>query len=354
MTVGNDALQTLIESGVVTEDMSVGQIAEALAKVEAGEAPTAPTPVTTVPPVEQPVVTEPPAAKVETPTPPTSSSVPPAAEVEAPVLTPSGQQIPYGVLRGTREQRDRAISERDNAVRELNALQERHRTEVAALQANLTTQQQAPTPTQVQKVQQAADRAGFRDEEGNVVDVATVDIAQYRGQYPSELLNLIGGLQHEIVRLRGSEVTRQQHERMTDQQREQADIDAVPAVAAWQADADPTMWNALNGAYKGLRTQDAWKDKSRVEVLQEVARRLGGSQQAPQHQTPVTPGTNVSAQIAAAQAKAAPLSHSDLPAGSPPAQSEQEALENMDSAAIAQRMKDMTPEQQDELLRRYG
>jgi hypothetical protein len=55
-----------------------------------------------------------------------------------------------------------------------------------------------------------------------------------------------------------------------------------------------------------------------------------------------------------AAGKATPVSHSDLPSGSPPAQSEIETLEGMGPVQIAEKMRNMTPDQADAFLSRLG
>ena len=336
--------------------MSIEQIAELVNQAESGQPP-APKPETPPSAESPPVVETPPAAAAPAAAAPAAST--PPAEPDGPVSLPSGQTIPYGVLRNTRADRDRWQAEAQRATAALNELQERHRADTERLTQQLQAQGSPATTGQVQQAQQIANRAGLRDQNGNPVDVATVDFTQFEGQYPPEILTALGALQAQVIDLRESDAQRRAREQHDTRTQEQIDIDSVPRIAQWHSDPDPTMWNAVNAAYSSLVKQDAWKDKSRVEVLTEVANRLGGAQ-PPATTTPpptpaVTPGTKpLATHIAAARAQSVPLSHSDLPAGSPPAQGEAEQLNSLDITQLAERFANASPAEQEAMLRRYG
>lgn len=359
MTDGNREgpdLGVLMERGLVTENMSPSEIAVIVSQYESGN-PDPKLPVVQEPAPAAQVVTQEPKPEAAAATAAQATAAAATPEPEGPIATGGGATIPYAVLKNTRADRDRWQQQAQEAAAALEKLQREHSAQIADLQAKVTNQQGAPSAAQVAKVQDLANKAGFTDENGNPVDVTTIDITQYRGAFPDELVNLIGALQHEVVGLRNDNASRIRVEQTQAKDQEQLDIDSVPQVAAWQAAQDGgVMWNAVTATYGALRQQEAWKTKTRPEVLTEVARLLGGASQAstPTNTTTVTPGTKAAAAIEAARSTHVPLSHSDLPTGSPAAQSEVQALDQLSPTQLAARLETMSPAQQEAFLAKFG
>lgn len=275
-------------------------------------------------------------------------------ESEAPVATSNGgSTIPFAVLRGTRERLAAATA----SLEELRTNSQR---EIEQLRQQLAAQPTPATSTQQEKVQAAADRAGLVDENGRPIDVSTIDISHLRDSYPAELVNLIAGLQQKVIHLESRDTSRARQETLTAEEQQQRDIDSVGAWAKWQVDPSDVMWNAANAALNALGRDPAWGAKSRVERMEEVARQFGAASTpaaaaaAPPLSTAGTPGTKTADALRSAQQRSVPLSHSDLPAGTPAAQNEREQLANLDATDLQARMQNMTPEEQDAFIQRYA
>lgn len=370
MPVGNadsDVLAQLAESGKITDDTPIAEVERLVAEAEAGGATTVATSAVaetaeaadTVDHLAAPsiaaLVTQASAAPVDKQQgTPTAAPVAVAEEEPAPIATPSGRTIDYGVLKSTRQQRDQYRAQAEEAAKALEDLREENRKQTEQLQ-----RLQATGQTTTAQVQQAVDAAGVTDQRGRPVDVATVDIESLRNKFPDEIVDIIAAQQKTIEGLAQRDAVRVQTEHLTREQQLQADIDSVPALAKWQADQDPSMWNAAVAVRQTLGRDEAWKGKPQVEVFEEVARRLGGQVSPPvtsqqQNQTGTTPGAKAASALQAAQLRAVPHTHSDLPAGTPVAQSELEGLSGLDVTQIAEKMAGMTPAQEEEFMRRYG
>ncbi len=283
-------------------------------------------------------------------------------EPEGPIATESGNgTIPYAVLKGTRE---RLAEAQENLRRNKAESEER----ISTLEQQLAART-APTRATADSVQDVADRAGITDAAGNKVDVTKIDVTSLRGEFPDAVVNIIESLQQALVAhettistLQKREQGRVQQEQLSEEELLQKDIDAVPQLAIWAADKDPKMFDRAVRFDNALLADPEWKGKPRVERYAEVVRLIGGETPKPAASTTTTAKPTqtpaqvrtVSAELQRAAARAAPTSLSDLPAGSPAAQSETEAIEGMDALAIAAKMQDMTPAQQEAFLARFA
>lgn len=254
----------------------------------------------------------------------------------------------YGALKGTRRMlaQERAKSSR---AEEQRADLERQLQEAKAVGA-----------TQQETTQDAADKAGITDKSGNAVDVLTVDISKLRGNFDDEIVDAIEALQNISVSqrnvikdLQGREAQRVNADKVSVANSIQQDIDAVPELAAWQALEDGALFDKADKFDKVLKTLPEWQDKPRADRYREVVRLVSG-QPAAASVTKQQIGSAVSGAKAQAAARAAPISHSDLPAGSPAAQSESEALEGLDITQLAEKMQGLSPERIEQLLERVG
>lgn len=272
------------------------------------------------------------------------------------IVRENGETIPYAVLQGTREQLKQAKSK----LQDLSQEREADKRRIAELQSQLEARQTADSQ-QTKDVQSAVDAAGVTDSRGNSVDVATVDVSKLRGEFPEEIVNVIEALQNnlrstqETVRtLQARESGRIQGERQSAAEQLQADIDSIPALATWQAAEDQSMYEAAIAVDSHLRKSPEWADKPRVERFREVVKRLGGQVSSGQQAGGSTHAGTVNEALRQATAKAHPISHSDLPAGSPAAQSEQESLGSLDVTQLAEKMSGMNTKDIDALLARLG
>jgi hypothetical protein len=193
------------------------------------------------------------------------------------------------------------------------------------------------------------------------------------------VVNAIEALQQAVVaqastisELRSRDAVRTTQETLTQEEQLQVDIDAVPFIAKLQADESPHLWNAAVALDKSLSSDPAWQGKTRVEVFREIARQMGApddeiqapdataaASQAPvkptkQAPTPAQAQQKVQGALQRAAARAAPTSLTDLPAGSPAAQSEADNLAGMDVTELAVKFAAMTPSQQDAYLAKHG
>lgn len=300
------------------------------------------------------------------------------AEPEGPIVSETGRTIPFGVLKGTREQLKSAQENLRRVQEERETERAADRQRIADLESQLAaTRKSAPTQQQAQEVQDIADRAGVTDAQGNQVDVTKIDVSSLRGEFPAPVVDIIESLQKALVAhettiqtLRSRDAERAQQEDLTEADKLQADIDAVPWLAKQQASDEPHLWNAAIAMDKSLRADPTWADKPRHERFQEIARRFGASNeeiQAPAlEDTPAAAATKktvaspaqvqktVEGALKRAQARSTPTSLTDLPAGSPAAQSEAEAIGTMDVTELAAKFANMTPAQQEAYLAKHA
>jgi hypothetical protein len=270
------------------------------------------------------------------------------------------------VLQGTRERLAQAEENLRKSEEERQAAKQR----ADDLERQLSEARTTPTAKTTQQVQAVADQAGITDAQGRPIDVTKIDIASLRGEFPKPIVDMLEtfqkaliGQQSTIQQLRTDSSRRAAKESLTEEEQIQADIDSVPALAQWAADADPAMFNRAVALDSALLGETKWQSATRLERYQEVARILGGEQKpAPAKETPAPNSSQQPAQVTQkvsdalqrAVARSAPISHSDLPAGAPAAQSEHESLESMDVLDIASKMQNMTPEQQQAFIDRFA
>lgn len=299
----------------------------------------------------------------------TSSDTAQHDDSEGPIISPSGKAIPFGVLKGTREQLARA---QENLKASAQARQQDQET-IIQLREQLAAASKA-TPSQAQEVQQIADRAGVTDASGRPVDVTKIDVSALRGEFPDAVVDVIEALQNTVVHhertirdLNSRDATRTKSERLTAEEQLQADIDAVPFIAQLQADEKDLRWDAAVAMDGRLAEDPEWSGKSRVERFQHIAKLLlGGASEEPpaesapapvpgkQAATPAQVKQTVDGALKRAAARAAPTSLTDLPAGSPAAQSDQQALETMDTLDLAAKFATMSQSQIDAYLAKHG
>lgn len=264
-------------------------------------------------------------------TPPADASTPPVGSTDQGevIATRDGKgTIPYAVLAAERRR-----------VAEL----ERRLAEAAKPAASATPE--------------AAAAAGADDgeDDGDADSDEAELLSQLRAEYPEKLVNV---LERALERATSAEqriAAYENAQRAVKQQNVTDVIDADPVLSQWRDAEDASTFDVAIEIDDQLRKDPRWRDKPMAERFETVkkmtALRVGielpASSAAPNPSVPAPAGSskpavpNLEAAAAAVLAQAAsksrgrPLSHSDLPAGTAPAQSEQEAAGNLSVHQLA-------------------
>jgi hypothetical protein len=258
----------------------------------------------------------------------------------------------YGALSGTRK----ALKEANRRAEEKDLLHEQEAAKLRQQNEELLARVNAKASGSTAAVQQAADAAGITDDQGNAVDVTTIDVEALREVYDGPVVDAIAALQAQVQKygavikdLTAKNASRERTDEEVRADQVQRDIDAVPVLAEWQA-GNPRLWSAAIAVEQELLNDPEWQGKSRVERFQEVARTLGGNAKPAAKQDT----TKTADALKAAASRAVPTSLSELPSGTAPGQSETETLEELDVTQLAAKMAGMTKSQQDAFLERMA
>ena len=271
-----------------------------------------------------------------------ATETPPASEGEeeviAPIESPTGKTIPYGVLKGTREKLSQAEARANAAVEKVNALE--------------------------QKILEMGSKPNGEEldlKELPKTESGEFDFDAMQEEFPDEIVNVLKAvvsrskqLEERVTELSERDQKRSVNEQATEAETLQGAIDSVSALSDWQAN-DPVMWNAAVAVDKTLRNDPEWQDKSMSERFEEVAKRLGkpsSSTDEPAHNKDEL-DSKVNEALKSAKAKI-PGSLSDIPGGAPPASSETEALDNLSVIQTASKFENMSPEKMEEYLASIG
>lgn len=136
----------------------------------------------------------------------------------------------------------------------------------------------------------------------------------------------------------------------------QDDIDSVPLLAGWQATGGPEF-EAAKALDTALLRSPKWKDKPRTERFAEVARQVADQfdiqveDEAPPNPTPTPNRADPKAVIAKA-GRTAPNTLSDFKGGA--AATPPDRIDKMGPAQALRRMEDMTDEEIEEHLAKFG
>lgn len=286
------------------------------------------------------------------------------------VLTRDGKHvIPYTVLEQTRQQRQE--------------LEERNRQlEQELEQVRQSAQQSDQSRVQAQ---QALDKAEGRQQDvlerhdiqaGDLPkkDDGTFDLESLRQEYPDEVVNVLAANNREVVALR-QQVEALERDRQAQAERErqltrtsiQEQIDSIPELAEVQAEGG-RRWKMAVNVDNDLKEDPDWSQTSNRLRFHEVVHLMNGGRprtpaeaeaaieaanQPPREPSaPVDPRERADERIQQqAGTRSAPPTHSDLPAGQKPAQSEQERLEQTDVMDLERDFSGATDP--DELINRY-
>lgn len=186
-------------------------------------------------------------------------------------------------------------------------------------------------------------------------------IEELRGQFPSAVVDALVALNDENVALKGkifdSEKARPRAETLTDEQRAaqvaQDLIDQDPVLSKWQNDTDPANWNRAVRFDSMLREDPDWGKKPLQDRFAEVRRLMGHPAESAPTETEAQKATRIAAEAerrAAGNAGAPGFTHSDLPGGTPPAQTDRDSVGTMDIHTLASKVESMSPAQLERLL----
>lgn len=251
--------------------------------------------------------------------------------------------IPYSVLK----------SERDRAAR-AEQLAKESADKIAALEAQIAAGKQGATPGESARTTEATTEVeALTDEELEAIreDFPTMYKALKAQQATISALKSQLQPVEEDRRQQQAERQRTQEEQVRDA------IDATPKLAHIQA-TDPERFAAAQQFDAVLRNQAKWAGKplaerfARVVELVEMehgAIDIPGAKPATTQKTPeeLKKAAEAAAAAAAKAKPTVPTSLSDFPAGSPPAQSESQALESLTPLQLADKFARMTPAQQE-------
>lgn len=279
-----------------------------------------------------------------------------ATQDEEPVvLTKSGNHtIPYQVLVDARERASQMEAQVTELTQQLEAMKEGGKAEKAAGDSEI----------QIELLSEEA--LAELDELGDEIG----DTARKQQQ-------AIRVLSAEIAKLKGEREAEKRQEAKAQQDREQEMRDEISAAIAanktlssWREAAtrvenpDSTMWQKAYMVDQMLLNSPEWADSTNyserfAKVVEVVGMLYGGVDKPPSASQSDTKETQADLKEAAdaklkEKGSEVPISLSDIPGGAAPAQSDVETLENASSVAIGQKFMDMTPEQIESYLARFG
>lgn len=260
------------------------------------------------------------------------------------VLARDGKNIiPFSVLK----------SERDRAGR-AEQLAKEQSDRIAALEAQIAAGNQGAKPGESARTTEAATEAELSDEE---LAVLKEDFPTQYKVYMAQQATI------KALQAQQQQVEQDRQQQQAERQRTQAEmvrdaIDATPKLAHIQS-TDPDRFAAAQRYDAVLRDDPRWQGKPLAERFAEVVKlvetthgaiEIPGAKPPAAQKTPEQLKAEAEAVAKAAASKTVPTSMSDFPAGDPPAQSEQAALESMTPAQLADKFSKMSPEQMDAYL----
>lgn len=253
------------------------------------------------------------------------------------VLTKDGKHvIPYNVLERERERASRA----EQTIKELEA----------------RLQQSA-----------AGDPNGAADK--GAVDISQDDLDELEQEIPEVakvIKHLMGKLNEAtgvITQLRDEQERTKQVRAQEEADEFEAAINSTSHLKGWRDKAfskeapDRTMWDRAVKVDSMLREDPEWSDKPYSERLAQVEKTVTamyGMNVAPPKTDKQPDLKTVADEKLKGKGGDVPTSLSDIPGGNPPAQGYAETLENASTVALGQKFLNMTVEQQEAYLARFG
>lgn len=264
-------------------------------------------------------------------------------------------EIPYTVLEETRTRAATAEAKATELETKLNGL---------------LTQLKTAKETRGGQGQQA-DQPNATAGDGSVDD-ALKDILAHEADYPPAMVKLAKAVHGQLTETRSElqvlktrAVKADTAVQQTEQEALQADIDAVPDIATWQAE-NGEAWATAVRTDQYLRTLPKWQDKPQRERFAEVARRVREDLGLPPavNKAAGDKGKGNGAAAASGKGKAAGddgkgaapgvRTMSDIPGGQAPVQSGLENVESMSTAQLGDMVENLSDDQLGAFLAKYG
>ena len=255
------------------------------------------------------------------------------------VLAKDGKNvIPYAVLESAR---DRAAKAEQLAAEQAKELE--------------TLKAQKPAAREEPKSEL------LTDEELAALQADSPTLAKVLAAQQAEIQKLTG----TVTELKGRETHRATTEQAEVKSEIQTAIDAVPELAAWQADKDQSAFNIAVAHDMTLRRLPKYRDVSfedRFKVAVRLTKLTLAEQEQEPEKEPEKAGLDVKApkpeevraaaeaKLKALGAKGLPTSLSDIPGGAPPAVDERDRVEQMSIIELGQKFMGMSPEQREAYL----
>jgi prefoldin subunit 5 len=298
-------------------------------KIAANEAVT-PTPGDETPGDEVKGEQTPPAEKVETEA--ATEEKTEEGEKPAPIKSKDGKhEIPYSVLQTEREKRRAAEESLQELTNRLNELEKK-------VQTGDTTQQ-----TESRQTEEILD-----DDDLKAIEE---DFPQF-GKLIKALKGQISSLESTVTDLRTKDEQREVVAAKSKGDEVQATIEANPTLLYWQSQ-DPEMFKVAIQYDDVIRADPRNQSLTLAQRFERVVHAVeavyGKTEVPPEYRKepePVTDEVREAAKKAIAAAGSfKPKTLSDMPGGTPPAQTERERIENMSPAQLDAMMQKMSPEE---------
>ncbi|MGH8562723.1 MAG: hypothetical protein ACREXW_01030 [Gammaproteobacteria bacterium] len=266
------------------------------------------------------------------------------------VLTRDGKHvIPYDVLRSERDARKALEAQTAALTAELEALKKAQPAGAAA------------DPEQPQKHADAAAAELPAEVEAKAEELRESYGDEFADQWLDnyKLKVQVAAVTRWAQAIESERAARDTAERSSEQDGIQAAIDAVPLMAEWQADsANPEWYARANELHQILmRSNPAYSEMSWAERMDELPGKVEAVYGESPHSAKARGATDTGKAAERAIHRASvrrPASMSDIPGGTPPAQSETEALERMSPAQLQAHLGSMAarnPERLESFLR---
>lgn len=268
-------------------------------------------------------------------------------EIKAPIKSRDGEHtIPYDVLEGTRRSLRTKSQELDTATTELAA----QKAENQRLQEML---EKAKAGENVDNLDDNAGKdTGDRTPEEEFEARNGMSMDDFTKEYGAPLTKLMMDQIKESMETRSQlqSLLHDRQERVNHEEEETANtvqsaIDAIPELAALQAAGDERWDEAvrIDNALKALprfHGKDNYQERFKA-VAQEMGLKVDNNPGK---------GKETSGKNNDGLDNHVPTSMSDIPGGSPAAESERQAVDSLDAATLTHKFENMTQKQQDEFL----
>jgi hypothetical protein len=253
----------------------------------------------------------------------------PSDDKDAVVLARDGKNVlPYSVLKGTRQQVTALQAKLAETETALQKALSKSTTDAAATDRADGTEAAMPSAAEVQLM---------TDEQ----------LAQLTESLPENLASAVKALHassqtmhRQISELSGRAQRDDEARKLIVAEQVQELIDKNDDLRTWQSAEDQTLWERAKAFDATLRADPEWAARPMEQRFDQAAKLVRAMlpQQAPNKSSTPTPSLAEQAAAAVARKTAgksvAPITHSDLPAGNPAAQSEVERIEALSNSQL--------------------